>query len=316
MSTTSASMMSGTCRFGTTNVCRGARLPSGSGRKAEAVARLATNGAGIAPLTMSQNTQGIEAIMSRLLWSRTVPRWAAWRCIENTGIVDVPLEGIDRSATGLWSDLDEPWREAFRQAWEALRTGNIPVGACASTSDGQIVRASRNRVIDNGGPPGEIFGSSLAHAETNVLAGLRFGAPRDLVLTTTLQPCLQCAAAIRLGPISTVRFAGEDSYWEGCHDFAKLSAREATRAPVTRIGPRHDELGLFATLISLVGPALMPFYEEALRALGDGSIVDLVHRLEAEGVIKTLVPMAVDEAFERLWPQLTSLAATRGARGL
>ncbi len=32
-----------------------------------------------------------------------------------------------------WADLDEPWREAFRQGWEALRTGNIPVGAVASS---------------------------------------------------------------------------------------------------------------------------------------------------------------------------------------
>ena len=58
------------------------------------------------------------------------------------------------------------------------------------------------------------FGSSLAHAATNVLAGLRFRKFQGLVLTTTLEPCLQCAAAIRLGPVSTVRFAGEDRYWE------------------------------------------------------------------------------------------------------
>jgi hypothetical protein len=37
------------------------------------------------------------------------------------------------AAVRLWAGLDEPWREAFRQAWEALRTGNIAVGACAST---------------------------------------------------------------------------------------------------------------------------------------------------------------------------------------
>jgi len=34
------------------------------------------------------------------------------------------------------------------------------------------------------------------------------------VLTTTLEPCLQCAAAIRLGPIANVRFAGPDLFWE------------------------------------------------------------------------------------------------------
>ena len=92
------------------------------------------------------------------------------------------------------------------------------MGACASTSGG------------------EIFGSALAYAKTNVLARLPFRGRRDLVLTTTLQPCLQCAGAIRLGPVATVRFAGPDRYWDGCHDFGKLSAREANRTQPARIG--------------------------------------------------------------------------------
>jgi hypothetical protein len=105
---------------------------------------------------------------------------------------------------------------------------------------------------------------SLAHAEMNVLAGLGFRKFSDLVLTTTLEPRLQCAAAMRLGPVSTVRFTGQDRDWEGSPAFSKLSAREAARAPVTRISPRRDALGLLATLISLTGPALTRFYEEAL----------------------------------------------------
>ena len=78
----------------------------------------------------------------------------------------------------LWSALDEPWREAFRQAWEALRTGSIAVGACAATPEGEIVYSARNRVNDREAPPGEIFGSVLAHAEMNVLARLPFGGRR------------------------------------------------------------------------------------------------------------------------------------------
>ena len=147
-----------------------------------------------------------------------------------TWAMDLPHADATAAATRIWAGLDEPWRVAFAQAWEALRTGNIAVGACASTPDGQIVHAARNRVNDRDAPPGEAFGSALAHAEVNVLARLPFRGRRDLVLTTTLQPCLQCAAAIRLGPVATVRFAGADHYWDGCHDFARLSAREARRA--------------------------------------------------------------------------------------
>jgi len=199
------------------------------------------------------------------------------------------------SAAGLWAGLDKPWQEAFRQAWEALRSGNIAVGACASTLDGEIVRSARNRVNDAEGPPGEIFGSTLAHAETNVLARLPFRRQRDLVLTTTLQPCVQCAAAIRLGPISTVRFAGPDHYCE------------ARRTQPARIGPRRDELGTFATLVSRLGPTLTPGYERALRTLGEGPMTDLVHELEDGGEAGRLPAMEVNEALGYLWPRLQEL---------
>jgi tRNA(Arg) A34 adenosine deaminase TadA len=222
--------------------------------------------------------------------------------------VDPPSAGPLAGAARLWASLDKPWQEAFRQAWEALRSGNIAVGACASTSDGEIVHSARNRVTDGEGPPGEIFGSALAHAETNVLARLPFRSHRDLVLTTTLEPCLQCAGAIRLGPIGTVRFAGPDRYWRGCHEFGKLSAREALRAQPTRIGPRRDELGTFATLISRFGPALTPGFEKVLQALGEGPLTDLVHELEDAGEDEHLAAMEVNEALGYLWPRLRELA--------
>lgn len=211
------------------------------------------------------------------------------------------------AAARLWADLDEPWREAFRQAWEALRTGNVAVGACASTAAGEIIHAARNRLTDREGPPGEIFGSSLAHAETNVLARLPYPHPRNLVLTTTLEPCLQCAGAIRLGPIRTVRFAGADRYWEGCHDFGKLSRREAERAQPERIGPHPGELGAFATLIALFGPTRSNNFRDKLRELGEGPLIDLVIELEGGAGVNQLTAMEVDQALAYLWPRLQAL---------
>jgi tRNA(Arg) A34 adenosine deaminase TadA len=208
------------------------------------------------------------------------------------------------SAAELWAALDEPWREAFRQAWAALRSGTIAVGACASTSDGTIVHAARNRVFDKDGPRGEIFGSSLAHAEMNVLARLEFRGHASLVLTTTLEPCLQCAAAIRLGRIATVRFAGPDVYWDGCHDFAKLSQREAGRTQPTRLGPWRGELGTFGTLIARLERGRSTRFEAELRALGEGPMLDLVDELKAAGEVDRLVDMEVDRALGYLWSRL------------
>ena len=213
----------------------------------------------------------------------------------------------------LWDGLDEAWREAFRQGWEAVRNGNIGVGACASTLDGEIIHAARNRVNDQDGPHGEIFGSSLAHAEMNVLARLEFRRYRNLVLTTTLQPCLQCAGAIRLARIGTVRIAGHDTYWDGYHDFAKLAGREARRPrPATRIGPRSDELGVFGLLISrfrLGNPRLVEGFDGTLRALGEGPVLDLAYELEDGGELENLLPMDVSQALAAVWPRLQALSA-------
>ncbi len=218
------------------------------------------------------------------------------------------------TADRVWDELDEAWREAFRQGWEAARTGNIGVGACASTLDGEIVHAARNRVNDQDGPHGEIFGSSLAHAEMNVLARLGFRRYRDLVLTTTLQPCLQCAGAIRLARIGTVRIAGHDAYWDGYHAFARLHEREARRSKRTeRTGPRADELGVFGLLMSrfrLGNPRLVNGFDGALRALGEGPVLDLAYELEDGGELENLLAMDVSQALAAVWPRLQALSAT------
>lgn len=172
-----------------------------------------------------------------------------------------------------WQLLDTSWREAFRLAWEAAVTGNIGVGAVIADSTGVIVGAGRNRVMDGKAPDGEVAGSSLAHAEINALARLPFRSPRELILSTTLQPCLQCSAAIRMGPIVTVRVAGADPLWDGCDDFSGLNPRLKRR--VVYDGPRQDEVGAFATLLSRLGPGLPDHVAEALIEHGEAPIIEL-----------------------------------------
>ena len=102
--------------------------------------------------------------------------------------------------------------------------------------------------------------------------------------------------------------AGQDRYWDGCHDFGKLSAREAGRIPPARSGPRRDELGTFATVISQIGPRTMAAgYEKSLRALGEGPMIDLVRELEGAGEVPRLGAMEVGEAFGYLRPRIREL---------
>lgn len=203
-----------------------------------------------------------------------------------------------------WDSLDEAWRAAFGQAWDAVRTGNIGVGAVATAPDGRIVALARNRVNDTDAPPGQVFGSSVAHAEVNLLAQLPFRHPRELVLTTTLQPCLQCSAAIRMGPIRSVRLGGTDPLWHGTDDFTSLNPWLARREPVPVEGPLGGRLGAFATLLSRLGPGLVDHVAAALRAGGESDLLDLCDELQGSGEVADLVAGDVDDALVALWDRL------------
>ncbi len=144
-----------------------------------------------------------------------------------------------------------------------------------------------------------------------MLARIPKGTPRELVLTTTLAPCLQCPAAIRMAPVALVRYAGADRLWEGCHDFSPLSARDAGRPEVAREGPLPDPLGPFATLISRLWPDSERVRGE-LRALGERDLLDLVEELRASGRLERLRALEVREAFLELAPRLPALGAAGG----
>jgi len=73
-------------------------------------------------------------------------------------------------------------------------------------------------------------------------------------------------------------------------------------------GPRGDEIGVFATLMSRLGPGLVSGRAaEWLRASGQGVHLDLAVHLQESGEARRLAALEVDEAFGYLWPRLQSL---------
>ncbi len=183
-------------------------------------------------------------------------------------------------------------------------TGNIGVGALAVDPAGRIVAASRNRVRDSSAPPGEVAGSTVAHAELNVLTRLPFRSDHDVTIVTTLQPCLQCSAAIRMGPVAAVRVVGADVLWDGCADFTVMNSWLARRPPVPVEGPRRDEVGVFATFLARLGPGLVPHVEVALRERGEMALLDLVAEVQASGRLASLLDGDARSAFVTLWSRL------------
>jgi hypothetical protein len=64
-------------------------------------------------------------------------------------------------------------------------------------------------------------------------------------------------------------------------------------------------------LISRFGH-LTPGYEKALRLLGEGPMVSLVHELEDGRGVEHLAAMEVNEALGYLWPRLQELTQQDG----
>lgn len=114
-----------------------------------------------------------------------------------------------------------------------------------------------------------------------------------------------------MGPIASLRIAGEDPLWHGTHDFAPLNEWLARRAPVPFEGPMRDPLGTFAVLISRLWPGLPDHIDGALRDRGESPILDLARELERDGSVVELRRLQVDDALVELWPRLVTVAAER-----
>jgi creatinine deaminase len=78
---------------------------------------------------------------------------------------------------------------AIEQATIGLAEGGIPVGGAIFRSDGTLLGAGRNRLVQNGDPS--------MHGETDAFrAAGRQPRYRDLILVTTLAPCWYCSGLI------------------------------------------------------------------------------------------------------------------------
>ncbi len=139
---------------------------------------------------------------------------------------------------------------ALHLAWESVCAGSLGIGAVAARDDGSLVAEGRNRLIERHPGDDHLAGSSLAHAELNVLAKLGFRRHEGdgLELTTTLQPCLQCLGAIRLAPIRRVTVLAPDPLWIGVERMRDLNPFVARNWPLIEQVP-VDEWSVLALLL-------------------------------------------------------------------
>jgi len=95
---------------------------------------------------------------------------------------------------------------ALKEAEEAAKRGEVPVGAVLVSASGEILASAGNRTEADADPAG--------HAEVLVLreGARKRGEPRlpDCDLYVTLEPCAMCAAAISFARIRRLFFGAYD----------------------------------------------------------------------------------------------------------
>lgn len=99
---------------------------------------------------------------------------------------------------------------AFEQALKGAREGGLPIGSALGRPDGTVIALGHNRRVQDGDP--------TAHAETVCIrnAGRRRDWP-DLVLASTLSPCIMCTGTALLYRIGTV-VIGESVNFRGAEE--------------------------------------------------------------------------------------------------
>jgi tRNA(Arg) A34 adenosine deaminase TadA len=161
--------------------------------------------------------------------------------------------------------LDHAWARALELAWEAFGRRTTPVGAVVVDAAGAIVAEGRGRRYEQAGPPRQLAGTHVAHAEINALAQL--AADRhyeDHTLLTTLEPCGMCHGAAVQATVGALSYAGADPY--GGTAALHFGTPQARRRSLQVTGPLPDERGRLAELLHIVWLIQYPAGSHVLAA--------------------------------------------------
>jgi tRNA(adenine34) deaminase len=217
-----------------------------------------------------------------------------------------------QDATTTWASLDESWQVAFDEAWTSFGSGSAGVGAVITDGTGAIVATGRSRVFDEPDGRSPLVGTFMAHAEMNAMACLPVEAYDGYTLYSTFEPCVMCAATIRIYRIPRVCYAADYPVWGGMHELF------ATFEPIARALPTRERLGgpygAFAHVLHLSwladrAPQRVTEAHDSVAPLH----LELARSLAERGHLRRLADddATVVTAAESVWPELQSLYGAR-----
>ncbi|MEO5929679.1 MAG: HAD-IA family hydrolase [Candidatus Kapaibacterium sp.] len=95
--------------------------------------------------------------------------------------------------------MERLMREALATARDGMEAGEAPIGAVLARGDGTIIARGHNRM--------QATGSKVAHAEMVAFEAAAGKVPidaRDLLLISTLEPCVMCTGAAMQGAVDVI----------------------------------------------------------------------------------------------------------------
>jgi tRNA(Arg) A34 adenosine deaminase TadA len=142
----------------------------------------------------------------------------------------------------MWSELSRPWQAALEQAWLASLEGCLPIGAVIVSLGGDILATGRNQIRNTVKEGGQVFATSLAHAEINALLAYHRPEPdpHENILYTTMEPCPMCMGAVYMSGIRTLHFACADA-WAGSTNMIGTTPY-LSQKPFHIVPPQHPLL--------------------------------------------------------------------------
>jgi tRNA(adenine34) deaminase len=111
---------------------------------------------------------------------------------------------------------------ALREAEQAAREDEVPIGALLVGPEGEILASCHNQTISRNDP--------TAHAEIlaireacRVVGNYRL---LDTILYVTIEPCVMCMGAVIHARISGIVFGAADPRWGGCGSIYRMDVDE------------------------------------------------------------------------------------------
>ena len=139
-------------------------------------------------------------------------------------------------------DSDARWmRQALQAAAEAGERGEVPIGACVVTSEGQLLAIAGNRTRTDCDPTGHAEILALREAARNIdnyrLTGV--------MVYSTIEPCAMCAGALVQARVKRLvygardeRFGAVETHFRIC-DSGSLNHRMEITSGVLEAECRH-----------------------------------------------------------------------------